>query len=179
MSAVPVSEPVALHPERTDDPATLLWRVAGPALHGVDEAAVRDLARAADGTEVLAAVEVGTDHVLTTLDQDRSWPVEAATVRSAVRRAVATSRDADRLDPDAALGRAARRALDEVAPYAAGHGGSIALERAAGGVVEVRMAGACHGCPAAAFTLQGRVARLVREDAPWLTEVRVCDGARD
>ena len=56
MSAAPDVAPVALHPERTGDPATLLWRVAGPALHGVDAAAVRDLARAADGTGVLAAV---------------------------------------------------------------------------------------------------------------------------
>ena len=179
MSAAADVAPVALHPERTGDPATVLWRVAGPALHGVDAAAVRDLARAADGTGVLTAVEVGTDHVLTTLGEGRSWPAEASTVRSAIRQVVGAARDADLLDPDAALERAARRALDEVAPYAAGHGGAIALERASGGVVEVRMAGACHGCPAAAFTLQGRVARLVRQDAPWLTEVRVCDGARD
>ena len=170
--------PVALHPERTDDPGTLRWRVAGPSLDGVTAAAVRELAGRTGGADLLAAVTVAPHHVLTTLAPGRSWADDGPTVRTAVRGAVRDARAAASATPDVALERAARRVVDEVAPYAAGHGGRIDVVSVRDGVVELDLRGACHGCPAAAFTVQGRVARRLREEAPWLVEVTVVDGPR-
>jgi Fe-S cluster biogenesis protein NfuA len=79
-------------------------------------------------------------------------------------------------DQDGALGRLATRILaEEIAPYAAGHGGSIVLVDVRDGTVDVELAGACHGCPAAAFTIQGRLEHRMRAEAPWLVGVRVAE----
>lgn len=160
---------VALHPERTEDDATLRWQVAGPLLDGVVARALAELVT--DG--VLAAVTVGDDHVLTTLAPGRSWPAVAAQVRAAVVADVELARQAPADEgTDAALARAAQLVLHRVAPYAAGHGGAITLRDVHHGVVEVEMHGACHGCPAAQFTVQGKIARDLAAE-PGFTEVHV------
>lgn len=178
MSALPVDadlppEAVALHPERTDDPATVRWVVAGrvcPSLTGADVEAL-----VAPG--VLARVTVERGAVRTTLSDGRDWRTEAAGVRGAVASAVAAARaaegGADAAGTDAALLAEARRVVaDDVNPYAAGHGGSLQVLGAQDGTVEIRLGGACHGCPAAAFTVQGRLGRQLA-DAPGFRGVRI------
>lgn len=173
MSALPV-EPtadVALHPERTDDPATIRWVVAGRLPAALTTAAVEALAPAGALTGV--AVEAGD--VLTTLAAGRQWRAEAAGVRAAVSAAVAAARATERGagDTDAALLAEAHRVVaDDVNPYAAGHGGALEVVAAHDGTVEVALTGACHGCPAAAFTVQGRLGRRLAE-APGYRGVRV------
>lgn len=49
-------------------------------------------------------------------------------------------------------------ALDEVvAPLVAADGGTLTFVRRRGDVVEVRLAGACRGCPGQSYTLKGVV----------------------
>ncbi|MEU3983781.1 NifU family protein [Streptomyces sp. NPDC026672] len=52
------------------------------------------------------------------------------------------------------------------------HGGTIELVDVCDGVVSVRLRGACHGCPAAWFTLHQRLERLLRRCHPGPLEVR-------
>jgi len=49
--------------------------------------------------------------------------------------------------------RAVERAMAEIRPLAASHGGDIAVVRVDDGVVEVRLEGTCDGCPSSAATL--------------------------
>jgi Fe-S cluster biogenesis protein NfuA len=57
-------------------------------------------------------------------------------------------------------------ALDEVRPYLATHGGGVELLDASGGVVRLRLEGACHGCPSSAATLRGAVEEAIMRAAP-------------
>jgi Fe-S cluster biogenesis protein NfuA len=60
------------------------------------------------------------------------------------------------------------RALDEVRPFLAGHGGDVELleidERV--GAVRLRLLGSCDGCPSSAITLRSTVERAIVDAAP-------------
>jgi len=188
---------VAVHPERTGDPRTLRWCTARPGRSddaggttddgsgvGTDAPTPLDPALAAlVEAGVLTSAEVGPGQVLTTLAAGHDWPSAAAAVRAAVQAAVArhgsrrsAGSGAAPTDPDAALHRIATQVLrTEVGPYAAGHGGGVELLAVHDGVVDVRMVGACHGCPAAGWTVQARLERHLRDEAPWTVGVRIVD----
>ncbi|MBU4336920.1 MAG: NifU family protein [Actinobacteria bacterium] len=174
-----VDEPVALHPERTEDARTLRWQVAGAPIGELCPTALDALV-----TEgVLTDVTVGRHHVDTTLQGELTWAQHGARVRDTVSAAVAALRaaGADRslLDPDGELRRIAYDAIEQdVNPYAAGHGGGVALRGVHDGVVEVELSGTCRGCPAAAFTVQGRLLRRLKVEAPWTAEVRAVQSRR-
>jgi len=62
--------------------------------------------------------------------------------------------------------------LDEIRPSLNADGGDIELVNVKeGGVVEVKLTGACQGCPMAAMTLKMGVERLLKERLPEVTEV--------
>jgi Fe-S cluster biogenesis protein NfuA len=62
--------------------------------------------------------------------------------------------------------------LDEIRPSMNADGGDIQLvDVKEGGIVEVKLTGACHGCPMAAMTLKMGVERLLKERLPEVTEV--------
>ena len=62
-------------------------------------------------------------------------------------------------------------ALDEVRPYIESHGGALELLDVDGGVVHVRMSGACEGCAASAMTLRRGIETKLRERIPWFEEI--------
>lgn len=174
-----VTAPVALHPERTADPRTLRWQVAGPPIGDLGAAPLDALV--AEG--LLTSVTAGRHHVDTTLASGHTWAQSGAQVRTAVSAAVAAGRavatDRGEQDPDGELRRIAHDAIEQdVHPYAAGHGGGIALRGVHDGVVEVELSGACRGCPAATLTVQGRLLRRLRLEAPWTAEVRAVQARR-
>ena len=68
---------------------------------------------------------------------------------------------------------AAERALDSVRPYIHSHGGEVELLDASGGVVHVRLAGACSGCAASAITLRNGVEAALREGVPGFQRLAV------
>lgn len=65
-----------------------------------------------------------------------------------------------------------REALASVAPFLASHGGGVELVAIQPpDTVEVRLTGACQGCPASGQTLQEGVERAIRERAPEIVRV--------
>jgi Fe-S cluster biogenesis protein NfuA len=62
-------------------------------------------------------------------------------------------------------------AIAEIRPLLQGDGGDIELVAVEGTIVNVRLRGACHGCPHAAATIKGAVEARIRELAPEITEV--------
>jgi Fe-S cluster biogenesis protein NfuA len=169
----------AVHPERTADAACLHWRVAdGPARPGWPG----HLARAFDrltGDGSVAAVTPTAEGALVTVAPGQGWPALAASVRDAVQDAVrAAFAPAPGVDRNAALEAAAQDAVAGVARYAAGHGGGVELVEVCGDMVRVRLHGACHGCPAAALTVHGRLEAALAARAPWCAGVELVDQPR-
>ena len=62
--------------------------------------------------------------------------------------------------------------IERIRPAIQGDGGDIELvEVEDGGVVKVRLLGACCGCPSAQMTLKMGVERMIKENVPEITEV--------
>lgn len=155
----------------------MLWRVGDAAAEPGWAAAVD----AACGPLVDAGLVVTTTPTATgvevTLAPGSSWPAAAHQVRTAVQDAVRLA--ASGVEPrarEAALRTVAEDVVGDVTLYAAGHGGGVELLAVTDDVVQVRMHGACRGCPAAAVTVHGRLERAMRARAPWLREVEVEGG---
>ncbi|MFU8872763.1 NifU family protein [Micromonospora sp. SL4-19] len=129
-----------------------------------------------DGT--LTDVAVAADAVVTDLAPGRRWADEGPRVRSALHVALddpvgwlGESAPA-RSDPDEPVRRSVRRLLDgSVGDFVRSHGGCIELVDVRDGVVRVRLAGACDGCPAARFTLRNRVEAELRRHHPQVSGV--------
>jgi Fe-S cluster biogenesis protein NfuA len=68
---------------------------------------------------------------------------------------------------------AADAALDAIRPYLHDHGGEVEVLGAGGGVVRVRLSGACSGCTASAITLQEGVEEALREHLPGFSALEV------
>jgi Fe-S cluster biogenesis protein NfuA len=62
--------------------------------------------------------------------------------------------------------------LDKVRPSIQSDGGDVELINIReDNVVEVRLKGACHGCPMATLTLKAGIERIVKEELPEVVEV--------
>jgi Fe-S cluster biogenesis protein NfuA len=62
-------------------------------------------------------------------------------------------------------------ALEEVRPALRMDGGDVELVGIDGGVVQVRLLGACGGCPMAMMTLVGFVEERLRQRVPEIQQV--------
>lgn len=128
---------------------------------------------------VLSSVEVEPAAVVTTLGPGRCWRDVGARVRTALHTALGDpggwrpGEEARALDDDGVLGALAARVIDGPAgDFVRSHGGGVELVGAYAGVVEVRLSGACRGCPAIGLTLSGRLERALRAEYPALRELR-------
>lgn len=70
---------------------------------------------------------------------------------------------------------AAAAAIDEVRPYAQSHGGDLELLGVQDGVVRVRLAGSCVGCPSSAATLRHWVEARLAERVPGYRGMEVVE----
>lgn len=62
--------------------------------------------------------------------------------------------------------------LDKIRPAIQSDGGDVELVNVReDGVVEVRLTGACKGCPMATLTLKAGIERIVKEEIPEVKEV--------
>lgn len=73
------------------------------------------------------------------------------------------------------------KALDEVRPYMATHGGNVELVAVKPpDTVEIRLIGSCHGCPASSQTLTEGVEKAIRAHAPEILHInQVSRGASE
>ena len=80
---------------------------------------------------------------------------------------------ADTARPLGALDKIRAIIDDKVRPALHAHGGGIEpLELTAGGILKVRLTGACAGCPSSTATLQHGIQNLLRHFVPDVVEVR-------
>ena len=70
------------------------------------------------------------------------------------------------------------RALDEVRPYLASHGGNVELISVEDGVARLRLEGSCHGCASSTVTLKSTIEEAVFKAAPDLDRLDV-EGVAD
>ncbi|MFP5353205.1 MAG: NifU family protein [Actinomycetota bacterium] len=68
---------------------------------------------------------------------------------------------------------AAEAALEEIRPYIESHGGSVEILDASGGIVQVKLAGACSGCTASAVTLTEGIETALRDNFPAFVAMKV------
>ncbi len=67
-------------------------------------------------------------------------------------------------------------ALAKVRPSLEADGGGVELVNVThDNVVEVRLQGACRGCPMAQMTLAMGIGRVLRQDVPQIEDVRAVD----
>ena len=63
------------------------------------------------------------------------------------------------------------KVLDSIRPALQADGGDVELIDVDGGVVRVRLTGACNGCPMAAMTLKGGIEAALKERIPTVERV--------
>ena len=172
-----------LHPEATDEPATLRWVVPAGSLHLVGDvaAAPGELGRMlADGQ---LFVQVEPDAVLVTLAGDPSldaadWRARGRLLGGRVRTALLAAlqqpdawlaaQDTGAGD-EAVLARAVEQTLaGPVGEYLRSHGGWAQVTRVQDGYVELTFGGACATCPARGLTLRHRLETDLRRRFPGL-----------
>ena len=63
------------------------------------------------------------------------------------------------------------KVLGKIRPNLQADGGDVELVSVKGGVVTVRLKGACGGCPMATVTLKEGIERILKEEIPEVSEV--------
>ena len=61
--------------------------------------------------------------------------------------------------------------IDKIRPSLQADGGDVELVEIDGGVVKVRLQGACAGCPMSQMTLKNGIERLLKQELPDVTSV--------
>ncbi len=62
--------------------------------------------------------------------------------------------------------------LDKIRPNLQADGGDVELVGVQNGVVQVRLQGACKGCPMSQMTLKLGIERILKEQIPEVSEVQ-------
>ncbi|MCC5962728.1 MAG: NifU family protein [Rhodobacteraceae bacterium] len=134
------------------------------------------LPRALYAIDGVQRVEVAGATIWVSKGANADW----AALKPAIARAIRSVLDATDQplgesvapDPDTALLDAVQAMLrDQVNPSVAAHGGHIAAERVAGGIVYLRMSGGCQGCAASSATLRDGVERMLRAALPQIRRI--------
>ncbi len=97
----------------------------------------------------------------------RLWPWRAQPDRAAGR-----SEDGPPPAIESDFESRVRAEVESFRPFIRADGGDIIFLGVSGGVVRVRLTGACVGCPASFMTLQMGIERSLRERFPEIREVR-------
>ena len=61
--------------------------------------------------------------------------------------------------------------IDKIRPMLQKDGGDVELVSVEGGVVKVRLQGACKGCPMSQMTLKNGIERFVKKEVPEVDRV--------
>ena len=66
-------------------------------------------------------------------------------------------------------------ALDKIRPMLQKDGGDVELVDVEGGVVKVRLQGACKGCPMSQMTLKNGIEKFLKQEVPEVDRVESVD----
>lgn len=127
---------------------------------------------------VLARSEIGAGEIRTWLADGQSWDTAGSVVRTALFTALRDLPAQADLAPAELTQRISELIERDVEPYAASHGGGIAVESVDGDVLTVSMSGACKGCAAGHKTLDDLVRETVIAHFPQIREVRASSPRR-
>jgi NFU1 iron-sulfur cluster scaffold homolog, mitochondrial len=167
---------IPIHATATANPQQLRWVAAAdrlPTRGAVRQAPGRLGTLLGDG--VIDQIEVRPADVVITLHAGNSWREWGDDIRQALSDALLDPAgwNVDPSDDTAGLAAIAAELLaGPIGALAASHGGSIELVSIEGDTVNVRLSGACHGCPAAASTLHDKLQHELRRQ--WGRKVSVC-----
>lgn len=64
-----------------------------------------------------------------------------------------------------------KKALEKVRPMLQADGGDVELIEVTGGIVKVRLKGACSGCPMSQLTLKNGIERMLKQAVPEIKAV--------
>lgn len=64
-----------------------------------------------------------------------------------------------------------KEAIEKIRPFLQRDGGDIEFVSVEGGVVKVRLTGACAGCPMSQMTLKGAVEQALKKEVPEVESV--------
>ena len=67
------------------------------------------------------------------------------------------------------------RVIERIRPAVQMDGGDIELVGIEGGVVKLRLVGACHGCPSSMMTLKAGIERAIRSEVPEIAGVEAVE----
>ncbi len=67
------------------------------------------------------------------------------------------------------------KVLNEIRPMLVRDGGNVELVSIEGGVVKVRLQGACAGCPMSQMTLRNGIEKVLKDKIPEVTAVVPAD----
>ena len=62
-------------------------------------------------------------------------------------------------------------AINRIRPALQADGGDVELVGVEDGVVQVRLVGACNGCPMATMTLRDGIERVIMEEVPGIKQI--------
>ncbi|MBW1675082.1 MAG: NifU family protein [Deltaproteobacteria bacterium] len=65
--------------------------------------------------------------------------------------------------------------IDKIRPMLQGDGGDVELVAVEGGVVKVRLQGACGGCPMSQMTLKNGIEKYMKKEVPEVDRVESID----
>ncbi|MBI4595816.1 MAG: NifU family protein [Candidatus Tectomicrobia bacterium] len=63
------------------------------------------------------------------------------------------------------------KVLNTIRPYLQADGGDVELIAVEGGIVKVKLSGACGGCPMSQMTLKNGIERIIKEQIPEVESV--------
>ncbi len=81
--------------------------------------------------------------------------------------------------PDGDFRKRVEEALNQIRPQLQADGGDIELVSIEDRTVNVKLTGACHGCPMAAYTLQLGVERVLKQHVPEVEKVQAMQETKE
>ena len=70
---------------------------------------------------------------------------------------------------------AVQAVIDKIRPMLQADGGDVQLVGVKGGVVKVRLQGACKGCPMSQMTLKNGIEKFMKKEVPGVDRVEAAD----